>query len=307
MAAIDYASLSAECREYLSAAGACFGTPVERLQRMNKPAFDFYLDKGVDLRSGMLGIAVCVQHNNGGLAVDSWWRSNIEGFFPVGEAAGTHGVFRPGGSALNAGQAGSLRAALYITRKRSTLSDSRELIEQKLIDTLFEISSIKITDNENERNILPLLAAARERMNLSGGMYRHAVRITHALEETKKLLDNFTETVRIAVPADLCLVFRLKDLLICQYVYLSAMADYISRGGKSRGSALYYAEKGTKPHPKLPDEYRTILDNGEFAAMIQEIKYENNKCTAIWRPVRPIPKPDDFFENVWRDYLNSEL
>ena len=307
MAAIDYASLSAECREYLSAAGACFGTPVERLQRMNKPAFDFYLDKGVDLRSGMLGIAVCVQHNNGGLAVDSWWRSNIEGFFPVGEAAGTHGVFRPGGSALNAGQAGSLRAALYITRKRSTLSDSRELIEQKMIDTLFEISSIKITDNENERNILPLLAAARERMNLSGGMYRHAVRITHALEETKKLLDNFTETVRIAVPADLCLVFRLKDLLICQYVYLSAMADYISRGGKSRGSALYYAEKGTKPHPKLPDEYRTILDNGEFAAMIQEIKYENNKCTAIWRPVRPIPKPDDFFENVWRDYLNSEL
>jgi succinate dehydrogenase / fumarate reductase flavoprotein subunit len=22
----------------------------------------------------------------------------------------------------------------------------------------------------------------------------------------------------------------------------------------------------------------------------------------VWRPVRPIPEDDDFFENVWRDY-----
>jgi succinate dehydrogenase/fumarate reductase flavoprotein subunit len=125
LAEIDFASVSVECREYLAAAGCCFGTPVERLQRLNKPAFDFFLERGVDLSSQMLEIAPCVQHNNGGLAVDHWWRSNLEGLFPVGEAAGTHGVYRPGGSALNSTQVGSMRAAehiaFFINRKRKIL------------------------------------------------------------------------------------------------------------------------------------------------------------------------------------------
>ena len=50
------------------------------------------------------------KHNNGGAAVNAWWESCVEGLFVVGEAAGTHGVYRPGGSALNAGQAGSTLA-----------------------------------------------------------------------------------------------------------------------------------------------------------------------------------------------------
>ena len=40
-----------------------------------------------------------------------WWESNVKHFFPVGEVCGSHGIYRPGGSALNAGQVGSLRAA----------------------------------------------------------------------------------------------------------------------------------------------------------------------------------------------------
>jgi succinate dehydrogenase/fumarate reductase flavoprotein subunit len=303
-AEIDYASLSAECRDYLAAAGACFGTPIERLDTMNKPAVDFYRDKGVDLHSQMLEIAVCVQHNNGGLAVDCWWRSNIEGLFPVGEAAGTHGVFRPGGSALNSGQAGSMRAALYIARKRKNISNSMEQLEMPLGEIFAEISSI-MADNESGRNIPALITAARERMSMAGGMFRNETLINRALEETKKQLDNFAETVRISSAKDLSLVFRLKDLLICQYVYLSAMADYIRHGGKSRGSALYYHKDGTRPHPALPAECAALLDRGELASMIQEITCKNGTCSPVWRPVRPIPPADDFFENVWRTYREN--
>jgi hypothetical protein len=43
--------------------------------------------------------------------VDKWWQSSVSGVFVIGEMAGTHGVKRPGGSALNAGQAGGLRLA----------------------------------------------------------------------------------------------------------------------------------------------------------------------------------------------------
>ncbi|MCL1927933.1 MAG: FAD-binding protein [Treponema sp.] len=303
---IDYNSLFTECREYLNNANACFGTPIERLRHMNKPAYNFFLDKGVDLCSQMLEIAVCVQHNNGGLAVDSWWRSNLEGLFPVGEAAGTHGVFRPGGSALNSGQAGSLRAALYIARKRTNVPDKRELIKQMLGDVLSEISNIFDSDIKNKQDISILLNKARERMSLAGGMLRNMESITHAMEEIKNMLDSFVKVIRIDNPGDLSLVFTLKDLLVSQYMYLSAMKDYFSQGGKSRGSALYFDKEGTKPHPALPDECSMKLDTGEFSAMVQEIMYQNKKCTVAWRPVRPIPPADDFFENVWKTYRENE-
>ena len=42
----------------------------------------------------------CAQHNNGGLAGNHWWESlNVRHLFPVGEVNGSHGVYRPGGSA----------------------------------------------------------------------------------------------------------------------------------------------------------------------------------------------------------------
>lgn len=115
--------LEPEARDYLERAGAVQNSPIERLMHMNRPAYDFYLDKGpkVDLATEMLEVDVCAQHNNGGFAVDSWWRSNLEGFFPVGEAAGSHGVYRPGGSALNSGQVGATRAAEYIAKRRSQM------------------------------------------------------------------------------------------------------------------------------------------------------------------------------------------
>jgi len=111
---IDFDRLAPEARDYLHGAGACFGTPLERLLHMNAPAYDLYHGKGVNLKTEMLEIALCAQHCNGGVAVDLWWQSSVPGLFAAGECAGTHGIARPGGSALNAGQVGSLRAAQYI-------------------------------------------------------------------------------------------------------------------------------------------------------------------------------------------------
>ena len=54
---LPYNELDNEAREYLENAHACFGTPLERLQFMNMPAYDLYLSKGVDLEKEMLEIA----------------------------------------------------------------------------------------------------------------------------------------------------------------------------------------------------------------------------------------------------------
>ncbi|GAJ11184.1 unnamed protein product, partial [marine sediment metagenome] len=99
---------------YLKKTGAFQDTPIKRLFAMNPLAIEIYKENGIDLYSEPLEIAVCAQHNNGGFAVNKWWQSNIPRTFVIGEMAGTHGVKRPGGSALNTGQVGGLRAAEYI-------------------------------------------------------------------------------------------------------------------------------------------------------------------------------------------------
>jgi len=106
------ADLPEEPRRYLERSGAVQNTPYERLRHMNPQSIEIFAEHGVDLREP-LEPAARAQHCNGGLMGGPWWESNIRHLFPVGELAGTHGV-RPGGSALNSGQVGAIRAAQYI-------------------------------------------------------------------------------------------------------------------------------------------------------------------------------------------------
>lgn len=92
-AAFSFDALGEEAHEYLSKTGALFGKPIDRLMHMNAPAVEFYRSKGVDLATEMLELALCSQHNNGGLAIDGWWQSTVPGLFVCGEAAGSHGVY----------------------------------------------------------------------------------------------------------------------------------------------------------------------------------------------------------------------
>ena len=64
---LDFTLLGDEAYEYLKRSGALFGTPIQRLAHMNQPAIDLYMDNGIDLSTEYLEIAVCAQHNNGGL------------------------------------------------------------------------------------------------------------------------------------------------------------------------------------------------------------------------------------------------
>ena len=111
--------LPKESYTYLERSGALFGTPIERLEKMNIGAIELYADHGIDIRTELLEIAVCAQHCNGGVAVDEHWQSDVNGLYVAGEAAGTFGVYRPGGSALNSTQVGGLRAAEHIAKKKS--------------------------------------------------------------------------------------------------------------------------------------------------------------------------------------------
>ncbi|MDO4267349.1 MAG: FAD-binding protein [Eubacteriales bacterium] len=309
---VNFKCLPDEARTYLEKAGACFGTPLDRLLHMNKPAVDFYLEHGVDLSSEMLEIRICAQHNNGGLAADKNWETDIEGLFAAGEVCGTHGVTRPGGTALNAGQAGALKAADTIARRmraesmtaggdrESSMSDKtdREICRAQAEEMLYMTQKADGTISPGQ-----LWQRASARMSRAGGMIRSREQILNALQETETELEHFTELVKRPEPDQLSLFFHLYDMLTAQKVYLAAMADYIEHGGESRGSALYTCPAGKLPAPGFPELYRCRLDQGRLRDQIQEICLkEDGGCDVSWRKVRPLPGGDYFFETEWRAY-----
>lgn len=290
-----YETLMPEAFAYLQNAGSCFGTPIDRLLHMNAPAYELYLSKGVDLKKEMLPIALCAQHNNGGIAVDLWWQTTVPGLFAAGECAGTHGISRPGGSALNAGQVGALRAAQYILQKGRTLTD------EKAFEKLAEVAVQKNTVTAEENNAETLLAVCRRRMSDLGGAIRRKEQMTQALAQTKADLSR----LHAVGAAQKYRVYQYRDALVCQQVLLEAMLDYDEHAGGTRGSALYYHPQGEK-REGLDECFRFIGTPKACADRVQQGVLTENGCEFRWRSVRPLPENEDFFENVWRTYRENK-
>jgi succinate dehydrogenase/fumarate reductase flavoprotein subunit len=295
----NYSILASEAREYLEKAGACWGKPIDRLNHMNPLSVDFYRNNGVDITKEPLEIALCAQHNNGGLGVDCWWQSNIKGFFVAGEAAATHGVYRPGGSALNAGQVGSLRAAQYITANRQGEAIYDVNIMKTCLEEALHFAGSIIGKGDN---IDDLRKSAAMNMSRVGSAIRDIDEIKTAARSVKKTLDHFETKARIPDAKKLSRAFRFRDTLVSQFVYLSAMINYAEHSMGSRGSALYIDKNGRKPHIGLPEVFRYTLD---CKNTIQETYFTNGECRFNWREPRPIPEDTDFFENIWRSFREN--
>ena len=301
-----FEELDAEALDYLTRAGACFGTPIERLLHMNAPAVDFYRDKGVDLAAEPLEISLCAQHNNGGLDIDCWWQTNLKGFFAVGEVAASHGVYRPGGSALNAGQVGSTRAAQYIAARRGGAPEHEDAFHREAARALTEMGNLaQQAFTEHDPSIYRLRNEAGRRMSACGAAIRNSEAIAAYIAEIRARLENLPAYATISESKDLAWLYRYRDTLISQQTYLSAMVDYLRQGGKSRGSALYTDLSGRKPFAQLPDTFTFTVDDGSRGDLVQEASWKGGECTFQFRKVRPIPEDDDFFENVWRSYRET--
>ena len=120
-----------------------------------------------------------------------------------------------------------------------------------------------------------------------------------------------TDNTRISSELELPYAFSNRDLLICQFVYLCAIKEYILKGGKSRGSYLIEDRNGELPLNGLPEAFRFSLDDGSLSGLVCEIGLEVNNgslnCTASWNHVRPIPEGEHWFENVWNDHRKGRV
>ncbi|MBQ4131574.1 MAG: FAD-binding protein [Clostridia bacterium] len=257
--------LPKEAYDYLKRSKALLGTPIERLEKMNIGAIELYADHGICLYKEPLEIAVCAQHCNGGVAVDANWQSEINGLYAAGEAAGTFGVYRPGGSALNSTQVGSLRAAEHISKKALTAS----------YEPHYALPSIKY----GLSNLAEIKDALSSEMSRVADFDRSWKGMAALFERISILCNKFFERATIKDTSEIAELFKLYDMALTQRATLSAMLCSANAIG-THGSAFVDRKPPKKPDLKI--KTRTITRGAESRQS----------------PVSPMPSPELWFETL---------
>jgi hypothetical protein len=141
-------------------------------------------------------------------------------------------------------------------------------------------------------------------MSDCGAAIRQPDAMEKALSQTLTELSTISQTAGVREPKLLYQAYQYLDTLIVQAVCLSAMLDFGKSVGSTRGSALYYNETGEK-RCGLPEAFRFALNRAAKADQVQQGIWRDNGCAFTWRPVRPLPTGNDFFENIWRTYREN--
>jgi len=303
------ASLPPEARTYLERSGATQETPLDRLLHMNPLAVDLYHEHGVDLREP-LEVAVCSQHCNGGLSVDLWWQTTVPHLFAIGEVAGTHGI-RPGGSALNSGQVGGMRAAQYIAAHGAGALVQSELLAVTRDQIAEEIRLLKghLSAPSRAPRCADVRREIQQRMTEDAAFVRSPERVQEALDDARKLLKRIRSGMRVAGPEQLPEAVQNHHLCLTHVAFLTAIADLLSRGGGSRGAYMVLDREGnlvveTAQGPRLPHR----AENLQMRQEIIEVRL--NECGEFeaWpTPVRPLPEDDSWYETTWREWREKRV
>jgi succinate dehydrogenase/fumarate reductase flavoprotein subunit len=309
--------LEPEAYDYLKKAGAMQSTPIERLFAMNPPAIEIYKENGIDLYSEPLEIAVCAQHNNGGFAVDKWWQSSIPGTFIIGEMAGTHGVKRPGGSALNAGQAGGLRAAEYIVNACGCdlpdYADKQAEIDQQVTDVVNKLDAYRRPSGLLAEKVIEEI---RSRMTASAGHIREPSDARKALLQAVDLYQQIQQKgFNSGNASDIVKAIQAEHLALASVAYLKTVVELLGQGSGSRGSHLVLAEDGVQIHPDVINKatgepLKFKPENKALRDSILQIEYDDSSpdlfgCRSV-RP-RPMPTGRKAFEPAWQDYREGKI
>lgn len=277
--------LPEEARNYLLSSGAVQGTPIERLMHMNPAAVKLYSDNGIDITKDMLRIAVCAQHCNGGIDVDENWETCVKGLYVAGEAAGTFGIHRPGGSALNSTQVGSMRAAEHIAYKKIMqlcVAKKAENVANELFDNIETALRAKtVKENESSANVKTI----RSDMSRYAAHLRSIPKLKEINEAASTAINNYWGNYELESVKGISAMLKGYDSLVTTVAVSSAMLLAAERYGSRGGS--------------------TVLENESV-----KDKHGDENCVVVTlngksyvEAARPIPKRDVWFETCWADYI----
>ena len=301
--------LDADVRTYLGRSGALIESPIARLSKMNPLSIELYRRYKKDITCDPLEFAVNNQHMNGGLAVNVWGETSLEKCYAVGEAAGTHGVTRPGGAALISGQVFGARAAEHIaaTTRRGTRSEpSRSLLEAAVADGLSSIRAHgPLSPPVIEREV-------QARMSDAAGFICRAEDVREALAGARALNARIhAEGVACSRPYEAARAVQWRQMAIASEAVLTALDFYIRGGGGSRGARAICDPAGeltpmTQNGPLT--EFRFLPERAADRETRIFVRYENGRFSCEVRPIRRRARDDPaFFERDWPRFLSGAI
>jgi len=285
----DEKTLCEEAYTYLKNSDCLAPTPIERLKKMNPAAIELYRSHDIDIEKEPLRIALCAQHHNGGISVDSNWESTIHNLFVAGEAAGTFGVHRPGGSALNSTQVGSKRAAEEIIRRRKKGIKETAFDEKIAADALKKYKNLTDKLRSQEANVAKVSSDVRARMSRWAAQFRDIEELKLLQKDNQELLQQLEEKITYQKPQEIKAVLKLCDILETQSAVANAMVLAAETFGSRGGAIVFYEISGFI--------YKTNTKN---EVIVTEKTPEGYKSHL--EPVRPLPEADTWFESAWRKY-----
>ena len=300
--------LDPDVRAYLGAAGATQVLPIDRLRHMNPLSIELYRRYKIDIATAPLEFAVNNQHMNGGVAVDIWGRSSHPAVYAVGEAAGTHGVTRPGGAALNAGQVFGTRAAEHIA---ATLTD-RPAVEPDRCAK----AALTAVLGQFGTDATPTIDAVRDevqaRMSDAAGILCDGVQVHRALVAARELNNRLSrDGIRIDRPSEVARAIQWRQMALASEAVLVALDHYISTGGGSRGARAILDPKGEGVPMSVHGPLQTVRfraerlkDRGRQIVLA----FRDGRFHVSERQIRTIdPSARPFFERDWPAWLTGAI
>ncbi len=296
-----FEALGTETYQYLSNSGALLKTPIARLQKMNPKAIKLYADHGIDLYHEPLQVSVCAQHNNGGLAVDMNWQTSLSGLYAAGEAAGTFGTYRPGGSALNSTQVGAMRAAEHIAYSTPEIEPDPSALCAVLGQAESLVNQVqRMTGVYGNSNVVQMRLDAQRRMSDAAAHIRRP----EAIAKTRAYLDqriaNFEREICLSGPQEIAHMLKSRELLLAQSAVLAAIQRVCDEIG-SKGSGLVIDDQGEQLLPTLT-AFAFRPGKPGYEERILQTKSTKDGFVSEFVPVRPMPQGEDWFETVWNAF-----
>lgn len=304
----DLSRLDADVRGYLAKAGAGQALPIDRLRHMNPLSIELYRRYKVDIAAEPLEFAVNNQHMNGGVAVDVWGRSSHPAIYAVGEAAGTHGVTRPGGAALNAGQVFGTRAAEHIAASRAT----RGLTDPAPRAGLAVAEMRAICQTDSPISLSALRDEVQGRMSDAAGILCDAAGVRAALLAAQDLNGRIArQGIAIDRPAEATRAIQWRQMALASEAVLAALDHYIARGGGSRGARAILDPEGTgvpmAAHGPL-SEVRFRAERPEDRDRVIVLRYDDDRFHIRERETRQMDMTErPFFERDWPAWLTGAI
>lgn len=292
----DLGKYSPEAHQYLKKSGAEESTPLDRLLLLNPEAYGLYLDNGIDLALNMLEVAVCAQHNNGGVAVDMNSMSSVLNLYCAGEAAGVFGIYRPGGSALNSTQVGSRRAAEHIAYKsgENYICISKEILRE---DLLCFFNKLNKADKVVYKNHFDLRTTYRTQFDEFSSFVRKIEKMVSLKADIDNDLSAYFNDYNHG--EKYTEYFKTYDMLAIQSAILSAMILTASKAG-SRGGSFVHGNDKKIVYNDFIEKYSA--ENETYRGYTTRTVWEEGRFVSYFKPISPIPERENWFEVVWNAY-----